>query len=429
MSEVAIEVKNLSKRYRIGLKEEIHDTFVSSVTSWVKSPLSNYRRVHSLSSFSDNGESEDIIWALNDVSFNVKRGEIIGIIGENGAGKTTLLKILSRITEPTSGVAEIKGSVASLLEVGTGFHPELTGRENVYLNGSILGMKRKEIEKKFDEIVDFSGVERFIDTPVKRYSSGMRVRLAFSVAAYLEPEILLVDEVLAVGDAVFQKKCLGKMDQIGESGKTVFLVSHNMGSIGKLCKRSILLKNGGIVYDGQSNKTISKYMEKVSRDQNAEILYPDNDKMITIKGIKILNHNREPNTQLERLKPFSIEVQYNVKQTTDKVFLSFSLSTLNGSVTVLNAREEEDTEVSDKVKYIGNYVTILTFPGGLINVGTYQTRIGITKNIKPSIDKREGPSFDIVDNIKGNFRSAITPYKRGVLSIGLDWHTEYNKNK
>jgi lipopolysaccharide transport system ATP-binding protein len=257
----------------------------------------------------------------------------------------------------------------------------------------------------------------------------MRVRLAFSVAAYLEPEILLVDEVLAVGDAVFQKKCLGKMDQIGESGKTVFLVSHNMGSIGKLCKRSILLKNGGIVYDGQSNKTISKYMEKVSRDQNAEILYPDNDKMITIKGIKILNHNREPNTQLERLKPFSIEVQYNVKQTTDKVFLSFSLSTLNGSVTVLNAREEEDTEVSDKVKYIGNYVTILTFPGGLINVGTYQTRIGITKNIKPSIDKREGPSFDIVDNIKGNFRSAITPYKRGVLSIGLDWHTEYNKNK
>ena len=424
MSEVAIEVKNLSKRYRIGLKEEIHDTFVSSVTSWVKSPLSNYRRVHSLSSFSDNGESEDIIWALNDVSFNVKRGEIIGIIGENGAGKTTLLKILSRITEPTSGVAEIKGSVASLLEVGTGFHPELTGRENVYLNGSILGMKRKEIEKKFDEIVDFSDVERFIDTPVKRYSSGMRVRLAFSVAAYLEPEILLVDEVLAVGDAVFQKKCLGKMDQIGESGKTVFLVSHNMNSIGKLCKRAILLKEGKISFLGSTSKAIEIYLGNIDNNENAEVLFSDNHKQVTIKSIKILNNKGNSTTKLEQAKPFFIEVTYNIKEDIDNIFLSFALTTFNGNVIVLNAREEEDVEITSLTKFAGTYRTRVRFPGNILNVGAYEIHIGLTKNIKPSIDSQKGPSFDIIDYSTGNFRSNIPPHKRGVLSLKLNWETQ-----
>ncbi|SVD34109.1 uncharacterized protein METZ01_LOCUS386963, partial [marine metagenome] len=220
MSDIPIKVNNLSKRYRIGLKEELHDTFVGSMVEWFKSPFSNYKKVKSLSTFSNNGESDDIIWALKDVSFEVKRGEVLGIIGKNGAGKSTLLKILCRITGPTNGQISINGRIASLLEVGTGFHSELSGRENVYLNGTILGMTKSEIDKKFDQIIDFSGVEEFIDTPVKRYSSGMKVRLAFSVAAHLEPEILLIDEVLAVGDLEFQRKCLGKMEEVSQSGRT-----------------------------------------------------------------------------------------------------------------------------------------------------------------------------------------------------------------
>jgi len=260
MSETAIRVENLSKRYRIGLKEELHDTFVGALTSWAKYPLSNLRRLQNLSRFSDNGGSEDIIWALRDISFEVKRGEVLGIIGKNGAGKSTLLKILCRITEPTSGAASIYGRVASLLEVGTGFHPELTGRENIYLNGTILGMKKAEIAKKFDEIVNFSGVEKFIDTPVKRYSSGMRVRLAFSVAAHLEPEILLVDEVLAVGDVAFQRKCLRKMGEIAGGGRTVLFVSHNMAAMDELCDRTVMLNNGRIDIIGKPHEVISYYL-------------------------------------------------------------------------------------------------------------------------------------------------------------------------
>ena len=259
MSDIAIKVENISKRYRIGLKEELHDTFFGALASWVKYPLSNFRRVQKLSKFSGDGESEDIIWALKDISFEVKHGEVLGIIGKNGAGKSTLLKILCRITEPTSGNASIHGRVASLLEVGTGFHPELTGRENVFLNGTILGMKKAEIDRKFDEIVDFSGVEKFIDTPVKRYSSGMRVRLAFAVAAYLEPEILLIDEVLAVGDVEFQKKCLGKMKDVAGEGRTVLFVSHNMGAISMLCEKTMLFSEGKLEYNGPTEKTIGKY--------------------------------------------------------------------------------------------------------------------------------------------------------------------------
>ncbi len=235
MSDIAIRVENLSKRYRIGLKEEMHDTFAASMMDFVRRPLENLRRLRRLSQFKENGhEPEDIIWALKDVSFEVKRGEVVGLIGRNGAGKSTLLKILSNITYPTSGRVQMHGRVSSLLEVGTGFHPELTGRENIYLNGTILGMTKAEIDRKLDEILDFAGVEEFIDTPVKRYSSGMKVRLAFSVAAHLEPEILVVDEVLAVGDAEFQNKCLGKMGEVAKGGRTVLFVSHNMGAIRSL---------------------------------------------------------------------------------------------------------------------------------------------------------------------------------------------------
>lgn len=259
MSDIAIKVENISKRYRIGLKEELHDTFIGALTSWIKYPLSNFRRLQKLSKFCDDGDSEDIIWALKDVSLEVNNGEVLGIIGENGAGKSTLLKILSRITEPTSGRAYVNGRVTSLLEVGIGFHPELTGRENVFLNGAIMGMSKIETVRKFDEIVDFSGIEKFIDTPVKRYSSGMYVRLAFAVAAHLEPEILLVDEVLAVGDVGFQKKCLRKMESVTKEGRTVLFVSHNMASIQSLCSKVALLDNGNLVSLGYPSDIICEY--------------------------------------------------------------------------------------------------------------------------------------------------------------------------
>ena len=263
-ADTVIKVENISKCYRIGLKEKMHDSFGAAMIDFLKSPLNNYRKYRSLYRFDDvdlNSSGDgDIVWALRDVCFEVERGQVLGIIGRNGAGKSTLLKILSRITEPTRGRAEIVGKVSSLLEVGTGFHPELTGRENIYLNGAILGMKRKEIERKFDEIVAFSGVEKFIDTPVKRYSNGMKVRLAFSVAAHLEPDILIIDEVLAVGDAEFQNKCLGKMQNITTKGRTVLFVSHNMGAVIKLCPQSALLDKGQIAAIGPSMEIVDNYL-------------------------------------------------------------------------------------------------------------------------------------------------------------------------
>ena len=274
----AIKAENISKVYRIGLKEDTHDSIASAVFDFIKAPVKNYRKYRSLYRFDDidpdgemasNSDSADIIWSLRKVSFEVKQGEIVGIIGKNGAGKSTLLKILSKITDPSYGQAEIYGRVSSLLEVGTGFHPELSGRDNVYLNGTILGMSKKEIDRKYKDIVDFSGVEKFIDTPVKRYSSGMKVRLAFSVAAHLEPDILIIDEVLAVGDMAFQKKCLGKMEGVASAGRTVLFVSHNMGLISDLCSRCILLENGEIVADGDSRSIVSQYMS--GNDTEGEI--------------------------------------------------------------------------------------------------------------------------------------------------------------
>jgi lipopolysaccharide transport system ATP-binding protein len=248
-----IEINNLYKKYRYGLKQPYY-SLRDSITNFVKSPLKQFPKKKS------NGLKKDEFWALKDISFKVMPGEVIGIIGRNGAGKTTLLKILSRITPPTKGEITLRGRVASLLEVGTGFHSELTGRENVYLNGAILGMNRVEIDKKFNDIVGFADIGKFLDTPVKHYSSGMYVRLAFAIAAHLEPEILLVDEVLAVGDAAFQKKCLGKMGDVAKKGRTVLLVSHNLGVVRQICSRAIVLNEGKIAYEGLPYAAISHYL-------------------------------------------------------------------------------------------------------------------------------------------------------------------------
>ncbi|MCI0607235.1 polysaccharide ABC transporter ATP-binding protein [bacterium] len=308
MSDCAILVENISKLYRIGLKEKLHDTFGSAVLSWIKSPISNFKTLRSLSHFHDR-DSDDVLWALRNVSFDVKHGEVVGIIGRNGAGKSTLLRIISRITRPTSGRAILEGRVASLLEVGTGFHLELTGRENVYLNATILGMAKKEVDRKFDEIVQFSGIEKFIDTPFKHYSSGMKVRLGFSVAAHLEAEILLVDEVLAVGDLAFQKKCIGTMQRISSEGRTVLFVSHDMAAVERLCQKCILLEQGQVSHTGPTADVISSY---VGLDNKATLEWirseppPDHS---YIERVTMIDYDGVPLTRVSSSDNVGVEIQ------------------------------------------------------------------------------------------------------------------------
>ncbi len=283
MNEFVIKTENLSKAYRLGLKEKKNETLIGTLWDLMTSPVKNFRNIYKLGKLNIKNQEDNLLWALKNINLEVKEGEVLGIIGKNGAGKSTLLKILSRITHPTTGRFITRGRIGALLEVGTGMHPELTGRENIYLNGTILGMSKAEIDRKFDEIVEFAGVERFIDTPVKRYSSGMRVRLGFAIAAHLETEILIVDEVLAVGDAAFQKKSLGKMESAAKSGRTVLFVSHNMGAIESLCSRAIMLKNGQLVKDGNPDEVIRFYLsdiqnntQKVSRSlKNTDIYIKD----------------------------------------------------------------------------------------------------------------------------------------------------------
>lgn len=283
MSETVIKVENLSKRYRISLQEKKANTFAQQMWNNLKAPAENFRRIKSLGK---SGQGENSVhWALKDVNFEVKQGDVLGIIGKNGAGKSTLLKILSKITEPTFGRIEVSGRIAALLEVGTGFHPELSGRDNIFMNGTILGMTKKEINKKLEEIIDFSGVEKYVDTPVKFYSSGMRVRLGFSVAAHLEPEILIIDEVLAVGDAAFQKKCLGKIKDVSQNeGRTILFVSHDMNAIHKLTTNSLLIDKGMISDIGNTVDIIRKYRTEIS-DVDFQYINEKQENGVTYLGI------------------------------------------------------------------------------------------------------------------------------------------------
>ena len=303
-----ITVSNLSKVYRIGKKTVRADSFVGMLQDSLTAPFRNWRTMSQPMKPEQEAE-EDLHWALRDVSFEVSQGEVLGVIGRNGAGKSTLLKILSRITEPTSGEVRIKGSVASLLEVGTGFHPDLTGRDNTYLNGTILGMSKRKIDRVFEEIVEFSGVEKFIDTPVKRYSSGMKVRLAFAVAAFLEPEILIIDEVLAVGDAEFQKKCMGKMGQVAKGGRTVIFVSHNMNAITSLCSSGIVLKDGRVDFAGVIPQAIVAY--GVSTEVADFIELGGMEENSILKKLTIRQDDKLTNGILEPLRQVKIDLEFH----------------------------------------------------------------------------------------------------------------------
>jgi len=421
MTDIAIRVEHLSKRYRIGLEEEIQDTFAGALTSFIRSPIKNLRRLRRLSHLED-GDAEDIIWALQDVSFEVQRGEVVGIIGRNGAGKSTLLKILSRITEPTSGRVELHGRVSSLLEVGTGFHPELTGRENIYLNGTILGMRKAEIDRKFDEIVDFSGVEKFIDTPVKRYSSGMRVRLAFSVAAHLEPEILLVDEVLAVGDAAFQKKCLGKMGDVAKEGRTVLFVSHNMGAVNHLCGKTIWIDEGQIVAFGSTDSVIDKYLSSndlqggefhaISRD-----LAPGN-KNFRLLRVSVKNQHGEVVDAIAIDSPFSLELEYELTTRLDNLRVGYRL--IAGDGTVVFTSEDTDPEGLGIAREPGIYVSICAIPENLLNNGHYYVTVACDRPMQEILLFKERIiSFAV--QITGGAGGSVADGRVGLVRPYLRW--------
>lgn len=374
MRNAAISVENLSKRYRIGVRDSSSDTLGSALTKALATPFRNLRRLQRLSRFEENTETaSDVLWAVKDVSFEVKIGERLGIVGRNGAGKSTLLKILSRITEPTAGRVVTRGRVSSLLEVGTGFHPELTGRENIFLNGAVLGMDRGEINRKFDEIVDFSGVERFLDTPVKRYSSGMAVRLAFSVAAHLEPEILLVDEVLAVGDAEFQRKCLGKMESASNEGRTVLFVSHNMGAMLRLVDRCILMDSGKVAIDGDPQEVVNTYLESDEKADEGEIVFPeDESKVAQIRRIVVRNRNGKTTPVLDPSEDINVEIEVVVRDpSAGKIDVLALFGLRHGAaLSVFNTRD-----VPELGKWeAGSYGLNVTFPGKVLNSGSYSVK-------------------------------------------------------
>jgi len=418
MDDIAIRVEGIGKKYRIG-KIEKYKTLRDTLASTFAAPLQKAGRLLR-GERTDAAELDQTIWALEHVSFEVKRGEVIGVIGGNGAGKSTLLKILSRIVEPTVGFAEIHGRIGSLLEVGTGFHPELTGRENIYLNGAILGMKRADIVRKFDEIVAFSEVERFIDTPVKHYSSGMYLRLAFAVAAHLEPEILLVDEVLAVGDAGFQKKCLGKMGNVAKEGRTVLFVSHNMGAITQLCGTAMQLEKGRLKRVGPSAEVVTAYLSssigtEVKSSWSNESL-ESNHAEVQFKSVRLLSIDEQPQSIVNFNESLLIEIAYDVKVPIRNLAVTVHLyDSMNNFVF-----ESMDTDLPEWKGIVRDpdlYLATAKIPPYLLKPGRYYVSIvSFVEGLK-IIERLEGVcTFDV-----SQVSYTLNLDRWGIVSPVIDW--------
>ncbi|MBI4505451.1 MAG: ABC transporter ATP-binding protein [Chloroflexi bacterium] len=433
MSDVAIRVDRLSKRYRIG-RAERYKTLRDTVVEGVMAPLRALgAALNGHGRTPDDGESDQHIWALRGVSFEVRRGEVVGIIGRNGAGKSTLLKILSRITEPTEGYAEILGRVGSLLEVGTGFHPELSGRENIFLNGAILGMKRAEIERTFDEIVAFAEVEKFVDTPVKHYSTGMQMRLAFAVAAHVDPEILLIDEVLAVGDAGFQKKCLGKMGDIARRGRTVLVVSHNMPSIVNLCQRAILLEAGEVLRDGAPPEVIQQYLGTI-RSAGGEAMWadpsraPGND-IARLHAVRILQEGCEgPIADVDIAKDVLVQIAYWNLREGAELYASIWLRDQMGTPVLASGNATSVSLTHDpwygRPHPRGLFHSVCRIPGNFLNEGLYS--IAAILGTAPSTTQVLQDyvlSFHVHDT--GEMRKEFFGGWLGTVRPRLAWHTEF----
>jgi lipopolysaccharide transport system ATP-binding protein len=414
----AVSVEHLSKRYRIGELHGAYGTLRDSFGAAVRRLAGGHY-----------GRHHEEIWALRDVSFDVDEGEVLGVIGRNGAGKSTLLKILTRITNPTEGRAVIRGRVGSLLEVGTGFHPELTGRENVFLNGSVLGMKQREIRARFPEIVEFAGVDKFIDTPVKRYSSGMSVRLAFAVAAHFEPEILLVDEVLAVGDAEFQRRCLGRMEDLSESGRTVLFVSHNMQAIAQLCDRAILLDGGQIVRDGGSAEVVAHYLQaghgSGSSREWSDLATAPGDDLVRLRAARVIQEGAVSDS-VDVRKPVGIEISFTVLDRGEPVFPKIKVFDRQGDV-AFNALDTSPDWREPASP--GDYVSVAWIPGNLLNEGLTSVDVAVCSldgtRFHHRVGEQDALSFHVHDPGQGDSaRGDFTGQVRGVVRPLLEWRTE-----
>ncbi|OJV42937.1 MAG: ABC transporter ATP-binding protein [Bacteroidales bacterium 36-12] len=404
----AIEFQNISKQYRLGLVST--RTLSHDLNRWWKMSILGkedpYLKIGEVNDRASKGDS-DYVWALRDINFKVEQGDVLGIIGKNGAGKSTLLKILSKVTTPTTGTIKARGRIASLLEVGTGFHPEMTGRENIFMNGAIMGMTKAEISRKLDEIIDFAGVERYIDTPVKRYSSGMTVRLGFAIAAHLEPEILVVDEVLAVGDAEFQKKAIGKMQDVSKGeGRTVLFVSHNMGSLQSLCRNGILLENGVLSYGGDIESTISKYLSL----QNVELSYhciQDKNSSIFIKSIYIVDNNNQNKNTFFHTDKIIVKVNLTIKERISESYL------------LLTILDRSKRKVFSAEKKVENQMS-LEIASEFLTRGIYSIQAVVYKPAVTQYDYLEDVcSFDVVD--AGSHFSHLETYDYGSVFGQYSW--------
>ena len=382
MGRNSVEVENASKRYRLGQTQASYATLRETLAGALRPRREGRRKAEEL-------------WAIRDVDLEVGEGEALGIIGRNGAGKSTLLKLLARITDPTTGVVRTRGRVGSLLEVGTGFHPELTGRENVYLNGAILGMTRRDIDRRFDEIVEFSGVERFLDTPIKRYSSGMNLRLAFSVAAHLEPDIMVVDEVLAVGDAQFQRKCMGRMAEVEREGRTVLLVSHDLDAITRLCPQAVWLDQGSVKMSGTSSSVVDAYLSTGLHRGEGTSFGDDPEATVVVRSVTVLGHSGATGDMLPRDEPFTIEVRFETRTRVPALNVAISLVNLRGVRVMDEAWSDAEPEVDEAQP--GTYVSRLTIPP-VLAVGQYFLGLWIGSIYETLVWEPEALAFQLEGN-------------------------------
>jgi lipopolysaccharide transport system ATP-binding protein len=425
--DIILKAENISKQYRLG--QVGTGTLSHDLNRWwhqIRGKENPYLKIGDTNDRSTKGES-DYVWALQDINFEVERGEVLGIIGKNGAGKSTLLKILSRVTAPTTGNIKFGGRVASLLEVGTGFNGEMTGRENVYLNGAILGMTKKEITAKIDEIIAFSGCERYIDTPVKRYSSGMTVRLAFAVAAFLEPEILIIDEVLAVGDAEFQKKAIGKMQDISRTGgRTVLFVSHNMAAVKSLCTRGIVLENGKVVFEGGIEESIEKYLEDKNstahRIWDASGSNEPKGNFIELIEAKVINKDNKVAVSHSIFDEIKIEFTYQIFREGEFFTHGFNLFNVE-NVHILSSHDKNSSTLKDSLP-VGKYIKSITIPGNLLAEGSYSCSFAIMRYSPFHIEFHEMNvvGFNVIDEfgdktVRGNYSG----HYPGLIRPELEW--------
>jgi len=420
MSDLAIRVEELGKQYRIGLSPTRYRTLRESLVETINLPARIKRR--------NNGEALDKIWALRDITFDVKKGQVLGVIGRNGAGKSTLLKILSRVTEPSEGFAEIHGQVGSLLEVGTGFHPELTGRENIYLNGAILGMNKSEIDVKFDQIVSFAEVEQFIDTPVKRYSSGMYLRLAFAVAAHLEPDILVVDEVLAVGDAEFQRRCLGKMSDVAKQGRTVLFVSHNMSAILRLTEEAILLDKGRLVLRATTQETVDYYMS-TGYAQTGERIWEADEVSESARpfrpvALRLFDQKGRIVDTVRSTEPITIKVDYELQAPITGLRVGLYLMTTRGEY-VFTSFDTDQPEMYERfsVRPEGYYRSSCELPANFLNEGRYVLGINASSfRVKRYFQDEQALTFTV--DVAGAPGMQWPENRLGPVRPALDWSIE-----